>query len=121
MNLNETIKNIEKYSKAEIIEAIRRLPLFAEELLRKLEDNEMRTMFKKADEARQKEIDAIKAFANWKTEVIKKYGDGNSVQLCSLPRSEIEKGAALEEALKKSTRARIEAEGKEDRLTRRFL
>lgn len=92
-----------------------------EEMLGKLEDGEMRTIFKKADEARQKEIEAFKAFANWKIEVIKKYRDGNSVQICSMPHLEIEKGAALEEALKKSTRARIEAEGKEDRLTRRFL
>lgn len=116
MNKSEAINKIEKYSKDEIIAAIKKVPFCWEQILSKLEQDKERAIFEQADKARQKEIKCLRNLSNWKSKMIKKYGDGNAAKLVDLPPEEIERGAALERALRESTEARQKAERKEDAL-----
>lgn len=117
----EVIDEIEKYSKAEIIAAIKALPFVGEEILSKLETNKERKIFDEASKARKKELDCWEKLTKWRKEVIEKYGDGNAVKLVDLPQEEIEKGAALEREFKESVDECRRAEKREDRLTRKYL
>lgn len=95
------LKEIAKYSKEEIIEALGRqvIPLVVlDNLLGDLEHLRIRKAIdehKKAFEAEQAAFDAYMA---WRKEKVAKYGDGKIVTLSNIPRAEITRGAALEKA-----------------------
>ena len=115
-------KKLESYSKAEIIKAIRSVPKYLvyghniEKLIfDRLEEERRDKAFAEAQLARQTAIDRMNEFFNWKKEMIKKYGDGKSVNLADVPSIEIERGAKLQKAWNDSENARRQGEKQEDK------
>lgn len=96
------MKDLEKYSKQEIINAIRTLSHYygfngiEERLIDKINDNHREEAFKKASAARQNEIDCMNKYFAWQKEMIKKYGDGQACRLGAIPSDERIKGLNLQ-------------------------
>ena len=95
------LKEISKYSKEEIIEALGRqyIPLVVLDSL--LGDLEYRRRIKAIEEhkkAFEAEQAAFDAYMAWRKEIVAKYGDGKSVTISKIPRAEITRGADLEKA-----------------------
>ena len=101
----ETLKKLLSYRKEEIIEALGRSyqsEYIAEQMLNYLESKKEKDLLDRHRKALDKEIAARKAFMEWKNEMCEKYGDGQTVKLTNIPPEDINRGAALEKALKEA-------------------
>ena len=115
-------KKLESYSKAEIIQAIRKVPKYMthgtpiEKLIIDQADCLKREeIFAKADNARRTAIDRMNEFFAWKKEMIRKYGNGERVSIKDIPLTDRQRGAELQQAWLYSETARNEAEKQEDK------
>lgn len=102
----EALKKLSAYKKEEIIEALGRSyqsEYIAEQMLDYLESRKEKALLDRHRKAIDKEIAARKAFMEWKKEMCEKYGDGQTVKLSNIPPTDINRGAALEKALKEAT------------------
>lgn len=102
----ETLKKLSAYKKEEIIKALGRSyqsEYIAEQMLDYLESKKEKDLLDRHRKAIDKEITARKAFMDWKNEMCEKYGDGQTVKLLNIPPTDINRGAALEKALKEAT------------------
>lgn len=113
-------KKLENFSKAEIIEAIRKMERYyiAKGLEKSIIDNietvKREKAFAEANMARQTSIDRMNEFFNWKKEMAEKYGDGKRFNLRDLTKIDLERGAKLQKAWTDSEEERKKAEKKED-------
>lgn len=102
-----SIQKLSKYKKEEILEAMEHCIFFSEfqisEMLTYLQRKTSDAAFEEHDRALQEEIEARKKYLEWESEVCRKYGDGKSVKLIDIPPAEINRGAALERAMKAAT------------------
>lgn len=104
----ELLKKISKYSKEDIIEALGRqcqADFIIRGILNDLEYIASKRVFDDYDKAIKEHKDAFEAYIEWKNQMCIAYGDGKSVKLTNIPPEEITKGAALERALKSTTKA----------------
>ena len=93
------LKELEKYTKAEIIEAIGnhyRAADIVNELLRDLQNTKMQKVFRIQRMAERISMEKFEALLAWRHEMCEKYGDGKTVRLLDVPPEEIERGAKLE-------------------------
>lgn len=113
------MKEISKYSKEEIIEALARqyIPLVALDGL--LGDLEYRRRIKAIEErkkATEKERAAFDAYMAWRKEMVAKYGDGKAVTISKIPFEELARGANLEKAWNTAREKERKASAKVDKL-----
>lgn len=116
---DKTLKSkLSKYYKADIIDAlcsefnadytVRNMLIFLES----------RTTTRLIDESRkacEASIKAGDAYIAWQADMIKRYGDGKSVNFSDIPGKELKKGAQLGEAWKKAMKKADEAESRVSR------
>ena len=114
-------KKLERFSKAEIIEAIRSISALNPKaitieklIINNVERKRQEKDFATAKEARETAIERMSEYCEWKQKMIEKYGNGKSVQLRAIPLEEIRHGAKIEKAWLDSEKARKRAEKKED-------
>lgn len=95
------IKKLQKYPKELILEAISRewqADYYIQRILLYCERKTAEISFIEEEEAIKEISKTSAAYFAWKKEMIKLYGDGQSVLLVNVPPYEIEKGLALERA-----------------------
>lgn len=113
-------KKLESYSKAEIIEAIRRVQRdyyckdLEKSLIDNIQDNNRQKAFEKAQEKRKTAIDRMNEYFNFRNEMVKKYGDGKQVKLTDMPFAEQQRLLNLYTAWVDSEEERKKAEKRED-------
>ena len=114
-------KKLESYSKSDIIKAIRKLERYyiakglEKNIIDSIQETQREKSFAEAQMARQASLDRMNDFFAWKKEVVKKYGNGERVNLKDLPRIELERGAKLEKAWIDSENERKRLEKLEDK------
>lgn len=117
----ELLKKLSKYSKKDIIEALGQqyqMDCFIiSGILDELEYIASKRAFDDHDKAIKAHQDAFKAYMEWRKQICRAYGDGESIKLTNIPPEEIAKGAALERALKSAA----EAEQKLDKKISKML
>ena len=116
---NDKLKEIAKYSKEEILEALARqyMPdLVTDRLLSDLEYIRRTKALQEQDNALVAERTALDAFLAWQKGMIERYGDGESVRFNQVPEREIERGLKLEKAYNAARKERQQAEAKVNRL-----
>lgn len=116
----ELLKKLSKYSKEDIIEALRQqcqADFVIRVILNELEYIASKRMLDDYDKAIEVHKDAFGAYIEWKNQMCIAYGDGKRVKLTNIPLEEITKGAALERALKSAA----EAEQKLDKKISKML
>ena len=116
----ELLKELSKYSKEDIIEALGRqyqADFIISGIVDDLEYIASKRLLDEHGKAIKAREDAFGAYADWRNQMCIAYGDGKSVKLTNIPPKEITKGAALERALKSAT----EAEQKLDKKISKML
>ncbi len=116
----ELLKELSKYSKEDIIEALGRqyqADFIISGIVGDLEYIASKRLLDDHGRAIKTREDAFGAYMEWRNQMCRAYGDGKSVKLLNIPPEEITKGAALERALKNAT----EAEQKLDRKISKML
>lgn len=114
-------KKLESYSKAEIIQALRRMRRYygierlEESIIDAIQDIQREKAFTEAQLARQTAIDRMNEFFNWKKQMAEKYGNGKQFKLSDLPHYQIERGANLQNAWSASENERKRLEKLEDK------
>lgn len=96
----ERLKQLEKYTKAEIIEAIGRnfsAGYIVEDLLNDLELQHMKKLLDDEREADRIHTEKMNAVLAWRNEMCKKYGNGEHVNMSALPLEEIKRGMKIEQ------------------------
>lgn len=97
----DKFQELKKYSKEEILEALRQafIPeVVVDSLLARLEYGRQ---IKAIDEHRAAEVaarTALEAYLAWKKGVVERYGSGGSVSLMLVPFEELQRGVAREKA-----------------------
>ena len=113
------LKEISKYSKEEIVEALKRhyIPdwVFAD-LLSGLEFVRRTKAIDEHNKTVQEESAAFEAYMAWRKEIVAKYGDGKAVTISKIPREEITRGANLEKAWNDAREKEQKASAKVDKL-----
>lgn len=113
-------KKLESFSKAEIIEAIRRVQGYyycrdlEKSLIDNIQDNNRQKAFDKAQEKRKTAIDRMNEYFNFRREMIQKY-DGKQVKLTDMPFAEQQRLLNLYTAWVDSEEERKKAEKQEDK------
>lgn len=116
----ELLKKLSKYSKEDIIEALRQqyqADFVIRVILNELEYIASKRVLDDHDKAIKAHKDAFEVYIEWQNRMCIAYGDGKSVKLTDIPSEEITKGAALERALKSTA----EAEQKFDKKISKML
>ena len=113
------LKEISKYSKEEIIEALKRhyIPdwVFAD-LLSSLEFVRRAKAIDESKKAAEKEHATFDAYMAWRKEMVAKYGDGKAVTISKIPFEEIARGTNLEKAWNTAREKERKASAKVDKL-----
>lgn len=102
------LDKLAEYTKEEIIAALGRSfdgEYTVRVLLRDLEAMTMKREHEALEKATAAEAKALQALIDWRSDMVKQYGNGETVPLAKLPRHEIERGAALEKAYTDATLA----------------
>lgn len=92
------IQQLKKYTKDDIIDAISREwngEYFIESMLMYLDNKKIDAAFAENEKAIKAENDAMKAYLAWKSEMVRRFGDGNSVKIGAIPAAEIQRGDKL--------------------------
>lgn len=113
------LKEISKYSKKEIIEALGRQYIPPVALDNLLGDLEYRRTIKAIDESKkatEKEHAAFDAYMAWRKEMVAKYGDGKAVTISKIPFEELARGTNLEKAWNAAREKEQKASAKVDKL-----
>lgn len=93
------LKELEKYTKAEIIEAIGRnfnAGYIVDDLLNDLKNRKTQQLLDDEREADRLGTEKLKALLAWRNEMCQKYGNGSNVRLSDIPPEEIQRGAKFE-------------------------
>lgn len=99
----EMTKKLNKFSKAQIINAIVKTYSYrgiVERLISNLEYLEKDQILKKHSEAIKEESEITKQYFKWRGDMIEKYGENGKVRLIDIPNDELTKGADLESRMK---------------------
>lgn len=113
------LKEISKYSKEEIIEALKRhyIPEFVlADLLSGLEFVRRTKAIDESKKAAEKEHATFDAYMAWRKEMVAKYGDGKAVTISKIPFEEIARGTNLEKAWNTAREKERKASAKVDKL-----
>lgn len=94
------LKEIARYSKEQILEALGRSFVDLENLLTELEYVQRTEVLKEHNKAIDESNAAFTAYTEWYKKIIEKCGDGTKVRLFQIPTSELQRGVELEEAWK---------------------
>lgn len=104
-------KELEKYSKADIINALC-ATFNADHVVRSMLCILSRKAFDRAQKAEEKafneEMDSSDQYLKWLKEMAEKYGDGRRVNFTTLPAAELKKGGALIEQVAKTRKAAMD-------------
>lgn len=109
-------KKLSKYSKADIIDAVCNEFMadhIVHGMLLFLEGRTMQRLMDEEDKAFKAQNAAGDAYISWQADMIKRFGDGQSVKISDIPDSELQKGAKLGNAWK-------EAEKKADKAIKKL-
>lgn len=100
MSTKDKIEKLNEYTKAEIITALVRTfhGTDINRLILHLEAEQMKKVMTEQEKADAAETEALNALLEWRSMIVKKYGDGERVALIKVPQDEIMHGAALEKA-----------------------
>lgn len=99
MNERETqLKKLEKYSKAEIVEAIGKYWFDLERLLGELEYVRRTKAIEEERKAINAENIAFEAFISYQRQMIERYGSGGRLKVSAIPPEDFRQMAALERA-----------------------
>lgn len=104
-----------KYSKADIIDAVCNefsADYIVHGMLIFLENRTIERLMDEDDKAYKASSAAGDAYIAWQADMIKRFGDGKSVNFSDIPSKELQKGAKLGEAWKKAMKKAEEAEGR---------
>lgn len=104
----EKLRELEKYTKAEIIEAIERnysAGYIVHDLLRDLKRIQLQKMLDDKREADRIYDEKLEELIAWRKEVVEKYGDGITVKLSVLPHEEARRGVNIEMEYKTAQKA----------------
>ena len=113
-------EKLQKFTKDEIIEAILKTTrwssfLSVDNIVDEIKSVSFNNAYEKAHKAREHAIECMQKYFDWRKEVVRKYGDGESARYKDIPIAELEKGADLEKKWKESEEARKKAEKEEDK------
>ena len=104
-------KELEKYSKADIISALCatfNADYVVRNMLRILSWKTFDRAQKAEEKAFNEKMDAIDQYVKWVKEIAEKYGDGRKVDLNTLPDAELKKGNALIDRVTKTRKAAMD-------------
>lgn len=99
------LDKLSKLTKAELLAAIDevrkwspRYKTITSDLLHVYNSERNRRLLDASEKANKEQSEKMRAFLDFKREMVTKYGDGKTVKISALPRNEIERGAAIEQA-----------------------
>ncbi|BDZ79141.1 hypothetical protein [Claveliimonas bilis] len=101
----EMIRNLNSFTKAQIINAIVKTYPYksmVERLISNLEYLERDEVLQKHNDAIEEESKATKEYIKWRGDMIQKYGTDGKVRLIDIPSYELDRGADLESRMKAS-------------------
>lgn len=115
------LSKLSELTKQELLDAIKELqrdnPRYQTLIINILAEHDAarhRKLFETSQKTSKKMIESLKAWAAFKNEMVTKYGDGKSVNIPDIPKSEIDSGAQLEknyrDAVRKDIAARMSLE-----------
>lgn len=99
------LHELSKYAKADIIEAVCMLfqaDRVIAEMLRHLRHKKVTNVLAAEKTAIEEEKQAVLALFDWRDDMCQKYGDGQKFSLGQIPQAELERGAALERAVREA-------------------